>query len=321
MAAASPTKPTPGSDKKRRVSQSDLNRGLDHMLERSIDKDADYVDSVIRGKFDLSAFVASMLRDGEIQDALQRRGEAALTRALGRKMPPRSKKFKNLSKTFAVELVELIKESKLFGDDEEVDIDADAIKTAVAVALRVTLDTNLPKEHDHPEYEGTLRLVLLQRARDVGGMGRLAALTGAALSKFGVYDHPYRGENTKVGCNFADVTIDLTLEIPNRLMADDEIVWEIRKNDSMFEAEIVGVDTGYKQNLWAVFESQHPLLIENVPVDNVSFEYPDVKMVGVPSHGVAAAAIVPAPAMPGPAVGAPPGGAPAGAAFMAPLPG
>lgn len=313
MAAAAPTP-------KKRKSSAVNEVAFDTVVESTHHRDVAYVSSQIKGDAEMASFLASMIRDGEVQRAIHRNKQSLLSATLGKKLPPRCKRFKQLPKAMCQELVQFFLGRNLVFGENQSEPTAMAWRTSLCVGLRVTLDTALPSLQCYPEYEGTMKAVLVARGAQVRASVCLTTLTEQNIEKFGNYVHNPDGDLKKVTCLF-DNMAPITLPFPDSYFSP-EFTWEVRNNDSMYEAEITCFEKSTSQGLWSLYQAAYPT---GTPApDNEWFEIPEAAQgfndvqAGTPSVSSAPPAGV---ASEGTSLGGSvASGSPAGSASLIPLP-
>ena len=253
--------------KKQRVDV--VNRGFDNIIDFTTSSDLQHIHDKCIGKLELTSFVASMLRDGVIQNAFERKKQSSLVVTLGCKLGPRVKRFKLLPKALCKQFIEELIEKSFNVNSGEEPITTEAFRRAVVVALRVTKETQLPRKHAFHEYFSPMLCVFHARALDVDAAARVRSLSVHNIEVFGVYRHALGGDKRKVESLYAPSKL-ITLRFDEDSFTDDA-VYLIHDNDSQYEATIECVTTGSKQNLWQLFSKQYPDV--DVPADNEWFEY------------------------------------------------
>jgi hypothetical protein len=228
-----------------------------------------YIHDKCIGKPELTSFVASMLRDGVVQHAFDRKKQSSLVVTLGCKLGPRVKRFKLLPKALRKQFIEELIDKSFNVNSGEEPITTEAFRRAVVVALRVTKETQLPRKHAFPEYYSPMLCVLHARALDVDAAARVQSLSVHNIEVFGVYCHALGGDKREVECLCAP-SKPITLRFDEDSYSDDA-EYLIHDNDSQYEAVVECVTTGSKQNLWQLFSKQY--LDVNAPADNEWFEY------------------------------------------------
>jgi hypothetical protein len=253
--------------KKQRVDV--VNRGFDNIIDFTTSSDLQYIHDTCVGKLELTSFVASMLRDGVIHNAFERKRQSSLVVTHGSKIDPRVKPFKLMPKALCKQFLEELTQKSFNVNSGEEPITTEAFRRAVVVALRVTKDTQLPRKHAFPEYYSPMLCVLHARALDVDAAARVQSLSVHNIDVFGVYRHALGGDKRKVESLYAPYKL-ITLRFDEDSLTGDAVCL-IHDNDSQYEATIECVTTGSKQNLWQLFSKQY--LGVNVPADNEWFEY------------------------------------------------
>lgn len=236
-----------------------------------------------------------MLRDGELQKALNRKKQASLKRKLGRQLPDRCKRFRGLPKKFCEAAITTILGRGLFreSDDEEEGAgdssgmkDGKAWRRVLSYGLRVNTELDLPKQHRFAKYEGPLLLVLQKRAADGGFESRLQGITKSNFASLGNYMVSL-ADNTNIIGKFAG---NATITLPwSAIEIGDAANLTIEDNDMMFEAMISNHNLDCKQKLCTLFRSQFPTFEHEV--DSEAFEHPTavVPDIGQPDFKSAAA--------------------------------
>ena len=173
--------------KRARQSESSTDGNIDCLILSVADADVKYCVTVLSGNSELAAFCASMLRDGQLQKALDRKKQSSMQVKLGKVLPDRCKKFRGLPKKFCLNALMSITGDKLFDDDaadaegqgDSFVADQKSLTRLLAYACKVTTDTELPKTHQFNKHEGPTMCVLLARARQVDAAQRLQGLNNA----------------------------------------------------------------------------------------------------------------------------------------------
>jgi hypothetical protein len=197
--------------KRVRLSEASTDVNIDSLILSVADADVKYCVTVLSGNSELAAFCASMLRDRQLQKALDRKKQSSMQVKLGKVLPDRCKKFRALPKKLCLNALMSITGDKLFDDDaadakgegDSFVVDQKSLTRLLAYACKVTADTELPKTHQFNKHEGPTMCVLLARASQVDAAQRLQGLNNANFYEFGNYA-PYALDVTKVVCKFAD---------------------------------------------------------------------------------------------------------------------
>lgn len=197
MSSASSLVSSPAATKTgRSARKGEVARGLDNLIDSTLNADVKYCAGVLEKDNELAAFCASMLRDGELQKALARKKQSSLKRKLGRQLPDRCKRFRGLPKKLCETAITTILGHDLFPeggdeDEEEQPLDASGWKDpkawcrVLAYGLRVNTELDLPKQHRFSKYEGPLLLVFQARTKEVNFDSRLKGITKGNFASFG----------------------------------------------------------------------------------------------------------------------------------------
>ena len=290
--------------KTRRTSEAKVASGLDAVIDSALQADIDYVSrTLVSGGPKLASFVASMLRDGQIQKALASKEESAWKAAAGKKLADRVRKMRHVPAKFAKEFVveALGKNPAIKDDGTELAVDPRVWVEQMAYGLRVTLDVEIPQAHDSPRHEGALRMVFHARAEDVNLKERLRGLTPENIGSYGAYFVDPANPRQVVPRYMPSKIIQLTCW-PEAYFNDAECRLEVERNDSIFDAVVRIYPFDGSQSLWSLFRIQFPDW-ETFPfqVDNEGFEFPDAAKIlrDMRSGGGGASASTPAPPAPG----------------------
>lgn len=263
---------TPPS-KQRRTTEPKVSSGIDLVIKSATNSDIKYITHTLTSEGSgLTSFVASMLRDGEVQKALQRKKDSARKTKLGRRLAGRAKKLRHLLAKFCKDFVLSLLQGRdpFEGNEGHQDNEPKCWTEKLADSLRVTLDTELPSTHDYPRYEGSLQLVLAARAKGVDATKRLQGLTAANFKTFGVYE--VSAENKRVVTPRFDRSRRIELLCWPAEYFTDETEVTISHNDSIFEAVAHIEPLGGSQALYSLFRAQHSG--KGPEPDNEGFEYP-----------------------------------------------
>lgn len=248
--------------KRRKVSGTNIDRGFMNILTDITDADLKFVMEHLRGRPELTAKLASLCRDGRLDDALAKFSAGADPKELGRKLPPKCKRFRNLPPRFWAAFWQKL---GILPEDEDQKIDKDALEPLYRFALCCGPATPLPTKHKASEYEGPLMACLGQRYKDVGS--RLAGIPAARFATIGYFLY--------LGCDVLHVAtwdrrqikLNLTMEQINN--ASD---WAIDQNHTP-QAALVSKSAGHSVDLFHLARAQ--LSIER-PEDEEEFEYPAI---------------------------------------------
>ena len=169
--------------KRRKVSQKIVDSGVDHLLDNTEDKDRVYINKMLDEKHhSVTSFLAGMLRDGEVEKALERKQQTQVMHLLGPKMPDRLQGFllKHFTRRYCRELVDLFIGSNLFPPGEKsVELcDDETYLGLVMYAIHGIGNMPVPIDHACSGYEEPMKLVHMQRYNQVSqGAPRLEGLT------------------------------------------------------------------------------------------------------------------------------------------------
>lgn len=180
---------TPNSGKKRRHGgENAAVNGILAAADHGTRADRQYILQWLDSRPELENFIASMLRSGTLQKAMRARTQATVAEELGRKFPPSrgkdQKRFKSLTARFRKACVL----QWVGGDDDAWASVDDMVKDRLFYyALATDPKTPLPVQHDHPDFEGPMFLVLNARYKDVGS--RLDGCTPELAEGWGYFAH------------------------------------------------------------------------------------------------------------------------------------
>ena len=236
---------------KRRRTDEQAASHLAKAFESGQHDDEVLVKRVMRGNPMVAKFIADLWRKGTLAKAMrQSLGEKAFETSLGTKFGPKVLQFSNLPRSFKFNLFfTLLK--KYRGDDvvteEEWVISDKEVSQWLDFGLSVTGKVTLPREHAKPDYEGTMALVLIQRAHDMGD--RLKELMVDNRSEYGYFvwssDKPL--DVRCVLCNVV-VKLDFTEEF-----FEEHADWDVINNHSL-DAKLASDSAGMSIALAKLFE-------------------------------------------------------------------
>lgn len=277
-----------GQAKKRRQSGTSLvNKGMDNLLEGSMQKDRQYIISCLDDRPQLLPLVASMLRDGDIDRALQRRKLADLVAVLGNKLGSKVKKHRNLPSRFVDKALNALVGTALFGDEAAEQPAPPGGMPSAARRLEVllfglgtTADTPLPKGHAHSEYEGPLLKVMDRRHSDMGN--RLKGVTLAQFAAIGYWSWSSSDPTNVKSQVRAGVVVKLPYAAQFMLALEGA---RIEKNHMEHGANLISTREGFCQGLGPLIATQIPKAqLPEIPADyeyaEAADEFKDVSMAG-----------------------------------------
>ena len=151
----------------RKRSRASLEGAVDNLLDGGINKTIEFVTNELKSRpHEVASFLANMLRDGEIEEALERKKAKAAV--LGDLVPLRKggTKLKHMGRRFDKEMIEELV-GKAAWSDEHVEIlrpvKAPQMCAILGVALQQHGETLVPTTHAYAKYEGPLKAVLRER--------------------------------------------------------------------------------------------------------------------------------------------------------------
>ena len=220
----------------------------------------------------LLPWIASLMREGVLLRSLSMKMEGTQPMALGRKLPPKCKRLRNLSPRFW-ELLWVniwataedfqLKENKLTVEEHQ---------SLAEWGLRVVLDAFIPSSHKAACYEGPLIAVLVARHVAVGSP--FAGLTmSKVLKKIIGYFHLGHGfaESGEVIVNGRK---GLTISAVSSEVARSTDDWKLEEITN-FDARLVSANLSFSQGLFTLLHRQHPSVAEEYGAHDDAFEYPD----------------------------------------------
>lgn len=249
---------TPNSSaKRRRQGSSALAKGVDILLEGSSSKDRAYILACLDSRPQLLPFIASMLRDGDIDRALQRRNQQQIAAVLGNKLGAKVKKHRHLSPKFVDKAIETLAGRKVF--DDAADGKARNAPTAskklevLMFALHTLPDTALPTGHKHDRYEGALLKVMASRHTAMGE--RIKGLSWEKFDDIGFWGWA-PSTPTIVQCKL-DPSLKLRLPFAADFMKALKGV-HIKANYDLASAALTATADGFSQALAPLLATQNP---------------------------------------------------------------
>lgn len=256
--------------KKRKVRSSAVAAGVDNLLVNSCQADKAYINRTLDENEAIVPVLACMIRDGEIDKAIQRKETAALTQALGLKLNPRCRRFRNFTprlwKLTFQNLVGFKPIAEFVGDKGG--FDDREIQNLCKFGLRISDNTPVPQKHDQAGFEGPLMSVLIARHQSLGSPHRnlsyeqLKAGVGYYVrdpsdpTKMQVSGHP-----------------NLTFSLGYRRDFLQQMSLYVKDNHDLHKAMLVDDETGFSQNLFKRLEKEKPQ--HGLAVDDDGFEFPD----------------------------------------------
>lgn len=178
--------------KRRRVSARHEEQAILTSLAASESRDYDYISDTLKARPDLTTYIARLLRDGALDKALNSRSQPIVPDTLGKKLPPRCKRLRNLAPKFVTTLLD-----DFAGAQITVPSNADGSLgkplgrelqlEMLQFALHASLDTPLPTQHRSAGYEGPLQSVLRRRYIDMGGRLRGKTANDFKNGNFGYF--------------------------------------------------------------------------------------------------------------------------------------
>ena len=234
---------------KRRRTDEQAASHLAKAFESGQHDDEVLVKRVMRDNPMVAKFIADLWRKGTLAKAMrQSLGEKAFETSLGTKFGPKVLQFSNLPRSFKFNLFfTLLKTYR--GDDVVAEEEWVISDKWLDFGLAVTGKVTLPREHAKPDYEGTMALVLIQRAHDMGD--RLKELMVDNRSEYGYFvwssDKPL-GVRC-VLCNVV-VKLDFTEEF-----FEEHADWDVINNHSL-DAKLASDSAGMSIALAKLFEKK-----------------------------------------------------------------
>lgn len=252
--------------KKRRTSAATATNSLSTLFDATNTSDLDFVMNYLKEETNLLPYLASMCRDGSLKRALAAKLLGNAPQALGRCLPERIKKFRNL----LPRVLNAVWKEVMDEDSFETDASSFALETQEKLsefAFRVNKDVLVPTSHKAARYEAPMVMVLVQRITDNGNPIRALTRQMIESHNFGYFTN--LGSSNIRMFDGSEFTVDMTPEQYNR--AND---WVIENNCSL-RASLSSARTGRSISL--VIEAQRAgfgAVFEFNPM--VPFEYPDL---------------------------------------------
>lgn len=267
---------TPGV-KRRRVSAANEEAALLKSLSSSESRDFDFVCDSIRDRPELTAYIARLLRDGVLEKALATK-TAKLPAELGRQLPARCKRIRNLAPRFIMEFFESLETRGPLQQPQEYDdnqlrswkMSKEVINDVLQFALHAWIDCKLPEKHRGSNFEGPLIAVLKARYEAMGS--RLANIdwTDIRDGKIGffVWNEADPTKVTMLGGHVISLNIDAAF----MRQARD---WKIQRNCSIDQAILVSEELDASFELWPKVIKQYSA--QECPIGDFAeeFEYPN----------------------------------------------
>ena len=247
--------------------------GVDNLLNNSVEADKKYVAAELDKNEEIAPLLASMIRDGEIARALERRKTQALTTQVGVKLGPRVKKFRNFSPRMWKELLANLLELETLDDFYPEGFQGEKLTDKQVASfckfgLLTTDDADVPKDYDASGYEGPLFVVLHCRYVACGCL--LAGLNHTNIMDFGWFAM-LAEDISKFKCPMLPDLAIPTGYTAEFLQAKTEL--KIINNHQLDLATLVDEPSGFTQNLKKcldAYKHDHGLV-----QTSDSFEYPD----------------------------------------------
>jgi hypothetical protein len=255
-----------GTPKKRRICEDSAFEGVAKALAKGCEVDKNFIMEQMDNVPGLTSHLASMLRGGTIQKALNRAAAGSASLELGRKIDSKILQIRCLSRKFKWSFFS--SHFKIHAEDQEAwDHTEDrVIDHLIQYALACVDKCALPTEHEHPDYEGPMLAVLMHRAAIVKRPVKNLDATNAGA--FGIFTYDDK-RPTVIGCRTSASVAILPMTTELLAMATD---WEIEDNHSPFKACFKSKFLGAQQLVAPLFVAQHNMVFME---DVLSFEYPD----------------------------------------------
>lgn len=269
---------TPQS-KRRRQTTSAIEQSLSNTLESQRGRDIKYITETLEaGGTPLIQYIASLLRDGVLQRAMDKAGEAPTPARLGRKLPAKVRKLKALPFLFKREVV--ISLVGCFADPpqaqpgqdeplgaDEVLRDGEQVNTLLRFALNADLDMPIPSTHAGAGFERPLMAVLQKRASLMGN--RLWSLSAQDISQgnFGYFSWNRATPAAARSFDGRDIVVPIAPALLTN-MTDLELV-----DGCSHQVRLESPSTGFSHNLMMLLRNQHGL---QAPDETSPFEHPEV---------------------------------------------
>lgn len=256
---------TPNSGKKRRHGgENAAVNGILAAADHGTRADRQYIISWLESRPELENFIASMLRSGTLQKAMRARSQAAAGAELGRKFPAMrgkdARRFKSLTARFRKACV-----SQWVGGDDDAwaEVDDSVKDRLFYYALATDPKTPIPTQHDHPDFEGPMFLVLDARYKDVGK--RLSGCTPALADSWGYFRFA-KETPQHVHCRLNGRNMALNTESMMQQVND----WGLVDNGTL-DARLFSDTLDIGQRLCKLYEKNFGV---ELPKHDEPFEYP-----------------------------------------------
>ena len=263
--------------KKRKTTVTQLHTGVDNRLASSSGNTRTYINNMLGGDVndDLASLVAEMLRDGDLQLALERKKTASVTKLLGRMIPMNKKgstRWKMLGRRFDRTIVDNMAGAPLFTSDDASLKFANAKRYShiVGMALNQAEGTEVPHSHDCARFEQPLVCVCMVRYKDCGE--RLKGITKESLLTL-AYFYYAPGTNKMVTAPWF-LTVDQFIELPitnQELITFDDFVLE--NTHSIKQARVHSVKGGRIYYILPLLKAQYPAVV--IIDEDEPFQYPN----------------------------------------------
>jgi hypothetical protein len=270
--AAGSVSATAADKKRRKTSIHQCHTAADNLLTSASDKSRTYIVHSLQGEEndELASLIADMLRDGDLNKALDRKRMSGKMRALGPLLPVNKKgqtTWKMLGRRFDRELVELLVGKSLFGKDESSLklISGQRYNQLVCFAMHQHPDTEIPCSHSHAQHENPLKAVCLLRYEAMGK--RLVGLTKHTIQQLGHFlwkaSSPLQLSTPVLG-----VAVKIPMTMAEYGEADD---WKVQDSWNLKTSMFVSEKAGRVQRVLPLLTKQHQQL--NIVDEGLSFEY------------------------------------------------
>ena len=269
---AAPANTVTASDKRRKITKSQQATGADNLLSSAADKSRTYILKSLEGESrdDLAGLIADMIRDGDLDKALERKKKNSTIRALGPQLPMNKKgqtMWKMLGRRFDREVVEMIMEKTLFEKDEASLklVSAKRFNEIICMALHQSPDSQVPTAHKYSQFENPLKAACLLRARQVGP--RLTSLT-----KENINDLAYFYWSVDKPLEITSEWLQCVVKLPWPAQEMKEHAdWLIIDGWSLKKATFQSESAGRSQKILPLLAKQHPSI--HVPDEEAVFEF------------------------------------------------
>ena len=267
---------TPGNaSKRRKTSSAQVVMGAMNLVDSSAQKNRTYIAQQLEGeeKDELASMVADMLRDGDLEKALQAKKMQATARVLGPKLPKTKKGktfFKMLGRRWDRQAVDAFLGSPLA--DQKVstlkELPGPRYQQLVGMALNQDPENEVPMKHRHAAYEGPLIAVCLCQYKALG-----ERLQGLTLKTAQTIAHFYWSKDKPhvITAQWLNVGEGIRIPIPKEEI-EEHNDWEIVHAYSLQKAFFRSKVAGRSQLILPLVKKQCPQL--EIPDETLPFEFP-----------------------------------------------